>query len=115
MAREWRGWGKRRVRGVSPIRFSSSRFGAAHTVASLYPLIPWIGVMMAGYGFGELLTFQKARRRRVVMLLGASMTVGVVLIPAFNLYGHPSPWSFLCNSICTVLSVLRCGQYPPHL
>src|SRR5260370_11837008 len=115
MAREWRGWGKRRVRGVSPIRFSSSRFGAAHTVASLYPLIPWIGVMMAGYGFGELLTFQKARRRRVVMLLGASMTVGFVLIRAFNLYGDPSPWSFQGNPIYTVMSFLRCSKYPPSL
>ena len=86
-----------------------------HTVASLYTLIPWIGVMMAGYGFGELLTFQKARRRRVVMLLGASMTVGFVLIRAFNLYGDPSPWSFQGNPIYTVMSFLRCSKYPPSL
>jgi uncharacterized membrane protein len=86
-----------------------------HTVASLYPLIPWIGVMMAGYGFGELLAIQKARRRRVVMLLGASMTVGFVLIRAFNLYGDPSPWSFQDNPIYTVMSFLNCGKYPPSL
>jgi uncharacterized membrane protein len=86
-----------------------------HTLASLYPLIPWIGVMMAGYGFGELLTFQKARRRRVLLLLGASITVGFVLLRAFNLYGDPSAWSFQGNPIYTVMSFLRCSKYPPSL
>jgi uncharacterized membrane protein len=98
---------------VHQIQFLRLRRG--HTVASLYPLIPWIGVMMAGYGFGELLTFQQARRRRVVTLLGASMTVGFVLIRAFNLYGDPSPWSFQGKPIYTLMSFLRCSKYPPSL
>src|SRR5258708_17039506 len=38
-----------------------------HTVASLYPLIPWIFVMLAGYGFDELMTFQNARLPPAVM------------------------------------------------
>src|SRR5258706_368403 len=27
--------------------------GAHHVIASLYPLAPWVGVMMAGYAAGE--------------------------------------------------------------
>src|SRR5260370_17174015 len=61
-----------------------------HTVASLYPLIPWIGVMMAGYGFGELLTFQTARRRRVLIFLPPSLTLVSLFIPPFHLFTCPS-------------------------
>jgi len=36
----------------------------------LYPLIPWIGVMAAGYAFGTILTLDPARRNRTCLRLG---------------------------------------------
>ena len=85
------------------------------TIASLYPLIPWVGVMMAGYGAGELLTSDKERRRRILFKLGAAMTAAFVILRATNLYGDPSPWAMQSTPLFTVLSFLRCSKYPPSL
>ena len=41
-----------------------------------YVLIPWIGVMMAGYGFGQVLLMEPARRNKICIRLGL-MIVGL--------------------------------------
>ena len=41
-------------------------------VLALYPLIPWIGVMAAGYVFGRLYTLDAATRRRALIRLGSA-------------------------------------------
>jgi uncharacterized membrane protein len=82
-------------------------------VASLYPLIPWAGVLMAGYAAGELLTLAAARRRRVLLWLGGMLTVLFVALRASNVYGDPSPWSVQADPIYSVMSFLRCSKYPP--
>lgn len=46
----------------------------------LYCLIPWIGVMMAGYGFGEILLLSPARRKNLCLYLGLAITLGFVVI-----------------------------------
>ena len=40
----------------------------------LYVLIPWIGVMAAGYGFGALMLREEDDRRRLFLRLGLAMT-----------------------------------------
>ena len=84
-------------------------------VLSLYPLIPWVGVLMAGFGAGELFTLASDQRRRVLLRLGTALTLLFVLLRATNLYGDPSPWSVQPDPLYTLLSFLKCSKYPPSL
>ncbi|CAN5168877.1 DUF1624 domain-containing protein [soil metagenome] len=81
----------------------------------LYPLIPWIGVMAAGYALGHLYDWEPPRRQRFLLRLGAALTVGFIVLRATNLYGDPSPWSTQPSGVMTVLSFLNTSKYPPSL
>ena len=53
-------------------------------VFALYPLIPWIGVMAAGYALGPVMLLEPARRRRRLVGLGAAVTLGFIVLRATN-------------------------------
>jgi uncharacterized membrane protein len=59
----------------------------------LYSIIPWIGVMAAGYAFGRILTLEPARRNRICLQLGLGAIALFLALRGFNLYGDPRPWS----------------------
>ena len=80
-----------------------------------YPLIPWIGVMAAGYAFGTVLLRPADERRRTLLRLGGALTAGFVVLRAINVYGDPRPWSPQPSAIFTVLSFLNTTKYPPSL
>lgn len=84
-------------------------------VLALYPLIPWIGVLAAGYVFGALYQMPVDRRRRILWQLGAAMVSTFVVLRAINLYGDPRPWSIQRNIVFTALSFLNVTKYPPSL
>lgn len=77
----------------------------------VYPLVPWIGVMAAGFGFGELIE----RRARVLPLVGGAMFVAFLVLRAVNVYGDPHPWHPQASFGATVGAFLRCEKYPPSL
>ena len=81
----------------------------------LYPLIPWIGVMAAGYAFGVIYQWDTARRRRLLLLLGSATTLLFIVVRAINGYGDPSPRSEQSSILFTVLSFLNTTKYPPSL
>ncbi|MGD9560747.1 MAG: DUF1624 domain-containing protein [Pyrinomonadaceae bacterium] len=58
----------------------------------LYPLIPWIGVMMAGYALGVVYSWESERRRKLLLQLGLVATVLFVVVRFANVYGDPVPW-----------------------
>jgi uncharacterized membrane protein len=60
--------------------------GARLTV--LYSLIPWIGVMAAGYAFGPIMRMDAARRRRWCLGLGGGAIALFLVLRAFDLYGQ---------------------------
>lgn len=89
--------------------------GQGPRVFALYPLIPWIGVMAAGYAFGSIYRWDHASRRRFLVQLGVAVTIGFVFLRAINVYGDPSLWSRQDTSTKTVLSFLAVSKYPPSL
>jgi uncharacterized membrane protein len=67
--------------------------GASMTV--LYTIVPWIGVMAAGYGFGALMTRERAERRRLCLRIGVAATLLFVVaagaVAAFGPAGGDAP------------------------
>jgi uncharacterized membrane protein len=104
-----------------------------------YPLIPWIGVMAAGYGFGQFFRLEPQVRRRWFWMIGLSLTVAFIVLRASNTYGDRSPWSApnerdaqiweqqmevrhqpvpprqMSDTQFTICSFLNCTKYPPSL
>ena len=81
----------------------------------LYPLAPWFGVMALGYGFGGLVRLDAARRRSILLALGASMIALFLVLRLTNLYGDPKPWALQSSAFMTAMSWINCTKYPPSL
>jgi uncharacterized membrane protein len=62
------------------------------TLAVLYSIIPWVGVMALGYAFGALITLERVRRDRLCMVIGASAIVLFLLLRTADVYGDPRHW-----------------------
>jgi len=85
------------------------------TVMEGYPLIPWIGVMAAGYGFGQIYNWPAERRRVFLLRLGLALTAAFFVLRVLNAYGDPRPWSTQRFLPFTILSFLNTSKYPPSL
>jgi uncharacterized membrane protein len=79
-------------------------------IAILYSLLPWIGVMAAGYAFGAVLELPERRRRTICIAIGATAIVMFILLRTFNVYGDPRDWSPQ-----QPLSFLNTAKYPASL
>ncbi len=89
---------------------------------NLYVLVPWVGVMAAGFSFGAILV--RPDRRKWTLVLGISATALFFLLRGFNLYGNgtagsPSfsvgPWTHQATPVLTVISFFNVLKYPPSL
>lgn len=85
------------------------------TFAVLYPLVPWLGMLLAGYACGPFFTQPLRKRRRLLFGLGLATLAGFALLRFANGYGDPAPWSAQKNGLFTFLSFLNCTKYPPSL
>ena len=71
--------------------------------------------MAAGYGFGPLLFNEESKRRRVVMTLGAILTLAFVILRTANIYGDAHRWGVQATWLFTLFSFIDCTKYPPSL
>ncbi|AWI87724.1 hypothetical protein C0214_05065 [Methylobacterium sp. DM1] len=100
-------WAVLHQRGMIPLPW-----GAARTS---YPVLPWIGVIAAGYALGPLYASgidPALRRRRLVALGGASLTAFLIL-RGLNGYGDPHPWQAGKDGLASALSFINLTKYPP--
>jgi uncharacterized membrane protein len=85
------------------------------TLAIAYPLVPWVGVMAAGYVLGAWFKLERRERRRRLFWLGITLTTAFVIIRALNIYGDPTRWSAQQSPLFTLFSFINCQKYPPSL
>jgi uncharacterized membrane protein len=87
----------------------------------LYSIIPWIGVMAAGYAFAKILTLETGRRNRLCLAIGLSAIGLFLVLRGFNLYGDPRPWHAAAQGrnglppMPAWLSFLNTTKYPASL
>jgi uncharacterized membrane protein len=74
----------------------------------LYSLVPWVGVIAAGYAFGAVLMLEAGRRRRVCFTIGVGAIAVFLVSRGLNLYGDPRPWR-------AGLDFLNATKYPASL
>ena len=84
-------------------------------IIGAYPLLPWFGVMLCGYGLAWMWVEPEGRRDRLFMLLGLGMIAAFLVLRGLNLYGDPGPWAVLGETWQTIGAFLSVQKYPPSL
>ena len=82
-----------------------------------YPLIPWAGVMMIGFCFGQLYTRRdhQKKRKNILRWLGATAIGLFIILRSGNFYGDAAHWSVQNKFSFSLLSFLNVTKYPPSL
>ncbi len=85
-------------------------------VVIMYPLMPWVGLIAAGYALGPVFLWEPARRDRFLLACAAVLLFAFLALRAFNLYGDPQPWSIQGRGLMLdLMSFMRVHKYPPSL
>jgi uncharacterized membrane protein len=82
------------------------------TLVVLYSVIPWIGVMAAGYAFGAIMQLPVERRRRICVQIGLAAIALFIALRFLNVYGDQS-WTE--GDMHPVLRFLNTSKYPASL
>ncbi len=96
--------------GPLPLGDSSGPVGLV-----LYALIPWVGVMAAGYAFGRIYDLDWERRRKLLVQIGAGCLAAFLVLRIANVYGDPVRWAPQPTAVMTVVSFFNVTKYPPSL
>jgi uncharacterized membrane protein len=83
-------------------------------LAVLYSIVPWIGVMAAGYAFGPVMRMDADRRRTVCLWLGGGAIAAFLVLRGFNIHGEPRPWGAAAN-VPAYIQFLATTKYPASL
>ena len=110
-------WTLLHVRGPIELPFHLREF-------VLFQIIPWVGVMGAGYVFGKVYLLEASERQKLTFRLGVILTLAFILLRATNLYGNPpvglggvsqGDWHIQPTLEKTVILFFDIEKYPPSL
>ncbi|MBA4853778.1 DUF1624 domain-containing protein [Emticicia sp. BO119] len=89
--------------------FYPSDFEPLGNIAVLYVLIPWVGIMMAGYGFGLILLKKPALRDKICLAIGLTAIVIFAIVGSRIVYYSNTP----DNPMPLFFRLLNQSKYPP--
>jgi uncharacterized membrane protein len=81
-----------------------------------YPILPWIGLMLFGYGTSYIFKKPSAERDKFLTKSGILMIVLFLIIRFFDVYGEPNPWQVQeLGFLATIFDFMNLSKYPPSL
>jgi uncharacterized membrane protein len=81
----------------------------------IYPLLPWLGVMLLGFGSAALFEREPAARNRALLGWGLAITAGYLVLRFVDGYGEPNHWQIQAHGAGTLIDFLNATKYPPSL
>lgn len=75
----------------------------------LYVLVPWVGVMAVGYGFGQVFQFEESKRKKICYV------IGITAISLFLIVGSVQVAMSEPNEFPFILRVLNQNKYPASI
>jgi uncharacterized membrane protein len=99
---------------LAKILYTAFAEGPIGPLIVLYSIVPWVGVMAAGYAFGQVFVLEPARRNRICRAVGLGGIALFFLLRGLNLYGDPRPWSAHAG-MPAAISFINTTKYPASL
>lgn len=87
----------------------------SHLVIPIYPVLPWIGVMLLGYTIGPWFRLDADARRRRLAWTGFGLLALFVVVRGFDGFGNARPWGAQAENGPAWQAWLVCQKYPPSL
>jgi uncharacterized membrane protein len=82
----------------------------------IYPVLPWIGVMLCGYGISSVFEHAPERRNTRLVRAGLAIVGAFLLLRGLDLYGDPNHWQRQAGGLlATTIDFLNTTKYPPSL
>jgi uncharacterized membrane protein len=78
------------------------------TISVLYSIVPWIGVMAAGYAFGAIMTREPAERDRLCLRIGVTATALFLALGGLGVFLQQAP----ANAPPAFIRLLNQQKYP---
>jgi uncharacterized membrane protein len=96
---------------------AQTAYRAGHfLIIVIYPLLAWVGVMLAGFGVAGIFEMPTDRRNQTLRRIGLALTAAFVLVRALDIYGDPNPWQLQPGGLMkTVIDFINTTKYPPSL
>jgi uncharacterized membrane protein len=97
------------------LHVSMSKVAGPFHFLFLYPLLPWVGVLLLGFGASVLFEREPAARNRALLRWGVGVTAGFIVLRFIDGYGEPNHWQIQARGVATLIDFLNTTKYPPSL
>jgi len=97
------------------LHVSMSKVAGPFHFLFLYPLLPWLGVMLLGYGASALFELPAEARKRALLGWGVGITATFIALRFIDGYGDTNHWQSQVRGAATLIDFLNTSKYPPSL
>jgi uncharacterized membrane protein len=80
-----------------------------------YPPIPWLGIMLTGFGFARYFEITNEQRKKTFIKIALTALALCIASRFINIYGNSVQWTVQKDTLFTFLSFMNVSKYPPSL